>query len=75
LAPLSENDAVYLGGFSGGAKIEGAELRKFARMRGLGNAKDLLGSKKGARWAVIYTPENVTSGLLGRDEHARDHRL
>jgi hypothetical protein len=65
LTLLGDNDPVYLGGFTGGAKVEEAEFRKFAKARGLGNAKDLLGAKKNGRWAVLYAPENVTSGLLG----------
>ena len=46
-------------------KIENAEFRKFAKARGLSNARDLLGVKKNGRWAVLYAPENMSSGLLG----------
>jgi pimeloyl-ACP methyl ester carboxylesterase len=69
LTLLPDNDPVYLGGFTGGAKVEEAAFRKFARAKGLGNAKDLLGAKKGERWAVLYAPENITSGLLGTETY------
>ena len=43
-------------------EIDGTDARLPKIMAGIMDDRD---PKKGGRWAVVYAPENVTSGLLG----------
>jgi len=67
LMPIDAGDALIKGTMPDGVDCSTIEYRKFAKLKNprAGKSPELLGIKIGDRWAIIYSPQDVTSGLLG----------
>jgi hypothetical protein len=72
LEPIPADSPLFAGGEGGGiadsVKIETVEWRRYTRVRDGSVPEDkprLLGIKKGDRLAVIFSQDDLTSGLLG----------
>ncbi len=66
LESIPLTDPLITGSFAGGVPINKVQYRKFFVTRyGLKNAPRLLGVKQGNRWVIVFSPWDVTSGLLG----------
>jgi hypothetical protein len=68
LEAVPSDSPLFAGGSPDTVKIEEVEWRKFTRIRD-GRVADehprLMGIKKGERWGVIFSGDDLTSGLLG----------
>ncbi|NNM84932.1 MAG: DUF4159 domain-containing protein [Phycisphaerales bacterium] len=59
-------DPLITGKFAGGVSIATVQYRKFyLTAYGLKKTPQLLGVKQGNRWVIVFSPWDVTSGLLG----------
>jgi hypothetical protein len=66
LAPLPADSNIYKGNMPGGINAQTATYRSYyTAMMGLHKRPQLLGIKKGGRWVVIFSPLDISSGLLG----------
>ena len=66
LQPIKPTSALFSGEFAGATKIARVHLRKFAIASQGGHKKPHLeGIKIGRRWAIIFSPDDIASGLLG----------
>ncbi len=66
LQKIPLTDPLITGSFAGGVPINKVQYRKFFVTRyGPKNAPRLLGVKQGNRWVIVFSPWDVTSGLLG----------
>ena len=66
LQKIPLTDPLITGHFAGGISIASVHYRKFTLQEyGLKNVPQLLGLKRGNRWVVVFSPWDVTSGLLG----------
>lgn len=65
LQTLPMNGSIYTGKMPGGIDAVKVQYRRTA-MAGYAKSKpDLLGLKKSGRWVLVYSPDDITSGLLG----------
>ena len=66
MSKLRRRSAVYRGTMPGGISAVRVQYRKFyTKKHGVKTRPELLGVKKGGRWRVLYSPDDITSGLLG----------
>jgi len=68
LEEVPASDTLFAGKMADAVEVGETELRRSARMKYGYNADKqppLQGIKRGGRWAVIFSPLDVTSGLLG----------
>ncbi len=66
LSKLPKHSAIYRGNMPGGISVIHVQYRKFDKTRHAGSTRpDLWGVKRGGRWIILYSPEDITSGLLG----------
>ncbi|MGC8561090.1 MAG: DUF4159 domain-containing protein, partial [Phycisphaerae bacterium] len=66
LVSLPSQCSIYQGQFPGGIHAEHATYRiYYTRKMGFKSTPQLLGVKKNGRWVVIFSQDDITSGLLG----------
>ncbi len=66
LVSLPSQCSIYQGKFPGGINAEHATYRiYYTRKMGFKSTPQLLGVKKNGRWVVIFSQDDITSGLLG----------
>ena len=69
LVALPPTSAIYRGAFPGGVPATTVRYRKYyLAMRNVRHARrppHLLGVKAGGRWVILFSPWDITSGLLG----------
>jgi hypothetical protein len=61
------NSSLYVGSFPEGQKTQDVGYRKFYNYQHTHHHKhpQMLGIRVGGRWVVVYSPQDITSGLLG----------
>ena len=61
------NSSLYVGSFPEGQKAQDVGYRKFYNYQHTHHHKHprMLGIRVGGRWVVVYSPQDITSGLLG----------
>jgi hypothetical protein len=66
MVSLNTASSIYTGNLPGGQKISHVLYRKYFIVRhGFKSGPQLLGIRKNHRWVVIFSPQDITSGLLG----------
>jgi hypothetical protein len=66
LISLPNKSTLYQGNFPGGINTEHALYRRYYITKmGFRKSPQLLGLKKNGRWVVIFSQQDITSGLLG----------
>ncbi len=66
MGKLPANCSIYSGTMPGGMDSKRAEYRRFyTDVNGLKHVPKFLGIKHAGRWVLVFSPEDVTSGLLG----------
>jgi hypothetical protein len=68
IEPILADSPLYAGDAPDTVKITAVDWRKYTRIRDgapAGDGPRLLGIKRGDRWAVIFSADDITSGLLG----------
>jgi hypothetical protein len=68
LEPIPADSPLFTGEVPDSVKIPAVEWRKYTRVRDNaipGDKPRLAGIKKGDRWVVIFSGDDITSGLLG----------
>ena len=66
LENIPMTDPIVTGNFPEGTSIAKVQYRKFyVSQLGIKTKPELLGVKKGNRWVIVFSPVDVTSGLLG----------
>ncbi len=66
LQKIPLTDPLITGHFGGGISIASVHYRKFTLQEyGVKNVPQLLGVKQNHRWVIVFSPWDVTSGLLG----------
>jgi len=66
LVNLPENSKIYTGNIPGGINAAHAFYRPYyIQQMGFKKTPQLLGVKKNGRWVVVFSPQDITSGLLG----------
>ena len=61
------NSSLYTGNFPEGQKAQVVAYRKFYNYQHTHSHKhpQMLGIRVGGRWVIVYSPQDITSGLLG----------
>lgn len=63
---INASSSLYTGNLPGGQKITRVVYRKYFTVHhGFKSKPRLLGIRKDHRWVVVFSPEDITSGLLG----------
>ncbi len=66
LNALPADCSIYSGSMAGGTNARHVFYRRFyIEQMGFRNTPALLGIKKNGRWTVIFSPQDITSGMLG----------
>lgn len=66
MAKLPANCSIYRGTMPGGRNVTRVQYRRFyTDVNGIKHVPELLGIKRGGRWVVVFSPDDITSGLLG----------
>ncbi len=66
MVSLNAHASIYTGNLPGGVKINSVVYRKYYSLRhGFKSKPQLLGIRKNHRWVVIFSPLDISSGLLG----------
>ncbi len=62
------DSSIYTGAFPGGVNTQSVNYRKFYNVQHGGQIHHhprMLGIKQDGRWVVVFSPQDITSGLLG----------
>ncbi len=66
LSKLPQSCSIYRGTMPGGANIKHVRYRRYyINMYGPKKKPEFLGIKRAGRWVVVFSPDDVTSGMLG----------
>jgi hypothetical protein len=66
MAKLPANCSIYSGTMPGGMDSKRVAYRRFyTDVNGLKHVPEFLGIKHAGRWVLVFSPDDVTSGLLG----------
>ena len=66
LSKLPQNCSIYRGAMPGGTHIKHVRYRRYYMdVYGAKDKPEFLGIKRGGRWVLVFSPDDVTSGLLG----------
>ena len=66
LSKLPQSCSIYRGTMPGGTDIKHVRYRRYYMdVYGAKNKPELLGIKRAGRWVLVFSPDDVTSGLLG----------
>ncbi len=66
LRSLPGKCSIYTGSMPGGTNASRVAYRRyFTDKKGVKHTPEMLGIKRGGRWVIVFSPDDVTSGLLG----------
>lgn len=66
LQHLPEKCSIYTGSMPGGSNASRVDYRRYFKdKKGVKHTPEMMGIKRGGRWVIVFSPDDVTSGLLG----------